>query len=209
MRINGCFERSLNGEGPGDSSREMKAMIAYIKWIGNKTKQDTRNVFGTATEELPFLARAADTIKGKDIFMAQCSVCHGENGEGKLLEGGREYLYPPLWGKDSYNNGAGIYQLSKFAGFIINNMPFGTTYQKPFLSNPQAWDVAAYINSRPRPAFKDLQKDWPDISGKPVDYPFGPYSDSFSENQHKYGPFKPILLAYKKNQKIQKDLTKK
>jgi thiosulfate dehydrogenase len=206
-RIDGCFERSLNGIPPGDSSREMKAMIAYINWVGQNAH--TENVFGTATEKLPFLSRAADTLKGKDIFVAQCSVCHGRNGEGKFLEGGREYLYPPLWGKHSYNNGAGLYQLSQFAGFVKNNMPFGTSYKKPYLSNEQAWDVAAYINSRPRPVFRDLLKDWPDIAGKPADYPFGPYVDSFPENQHKYGPFDPIVSVEKNYKKQKEDLSKK
>jgi thiosulfate dehydrogenase len=209
MRINGCFKRSLNGEEPGDSSREMKAMIAYINWLGKDVKKETKTIFGTSTEKLPFLSRAADTIKGKNIFLAQCSTCHGENGQGKFLEGGREYLYPPLWGNHSFNTGAGFYPLSKFAGFVKNNMPFGTSYQKPYLSDEQAWDVAAYVNSRPRPAFKNLQKDWPDISGKPVDYPFGPYIDSFSESQHKYGPYNPIVLADKEHQKSKKELSKK
>ena len=208
-RINGCFKRSLNGEEPGDSSREMKAMIAYIKWVGNIEKENKKNVFGTATEKLPFLSRAADTLKGKDIFMAQCQVCHGENGEGKFLVGGVEYLYPPLWGRKSYTNGAGLYQLSNFAGFVKNNMPFGTSYKKPFLSNEQAWDVAAYINSKPRPAFKELLKDWPDISGKPADYPFGPYVDSFPESQHKYGPFNPIVSAEKNYKNQKEELSKK
>lgn len=201
MRINGCFTRSLNGKEPGDSSKEMRALIAYIKWVGNNLKKDTTTIFGTATEKLPFLSRAADTLKGKNVFMADCSVCHGKNGEGEFLEGGKEYLYPPLWGKHSYNVGAGTHQLSKLAGFVKNNMPFGTTYKKPFLSNEQAWDVAAYIDSRPRPDFKGLKKDWPDISDKPVDFPFGPYIDSFSESQHKYGPFNPIILADKKIKK--------
>ena len=209
MRINGCFKRSLNGEVPGDSSRQMKALVTYINWVSNKANKGRKNIFGTATEKLPFLSRAADTLKGKDIFMAQCQVCHGQNGEGKFLEGGREYLYPPLWGKQSYTNGAGLYQLSNFAGFVKNNMPFGTSYKKPFLSNEQAWDIAAYINSRPRPVFKELLKDWPDISGKPVDYPFGPYIDNFPESQHKYGPYKPILSASGKNQKPTEVLSKK
>lgn len=208
-RINGCFNRSLNGQEPGDSSREMKAMIAYIKWLGISKPKEPKNVFGTTTEKLPFLYRAADTLKGKDIFIAQCSICHGRKGEGKFIENGREYLYPPLWGRNSYNNGAGLYQLSKLAGFIKNNMPFGTSYKKPFLSNEQAWDVAAYINSRPRPPFKQLLKDWPDISNKPADYPFGPYADSFPESQHKFGPFGPIVLAEKKNENQKGVLSKK
>ena len=209
MRINGCFKRSLNGEEPGDSSREMKALIAYIKWIGNSVKENNKNVFGTSTEKLSFLSRAADTLKGKDIFKAQCSVCHGKNGEGKFLVDSREYLYPPLWGRNSYTNGAGLYQLSNFAGFVKNNMPFGTTYKKPFLSNDQAWDVAAYINSRPRPVYKELLKDWPDISYKPADYPYGPYVDSFPESQHKFGPFDPIVSAEKNYKNRKEELSKK
>jgi hypothetical protein len=46
----------------------------------------------------------------------------------------------------------------------------------------------------PRPA-KDLSKDWPKLSGKPADHPFGPYTDTFSEAQHKYGPWGPIAAA--------------
>lgn len=208
-RINGCFKRSLNGQIPGDSSREMKAMVAYIYWLGKDRKEKPENVAGTETEILSYLPRAADTLQGKDIFMAQCSVCHGQKGEGKFLADGREYLYPPLWGRHSYNHGAGLYQLSKFAGFVKNNMPYGVTYKKPFLSNQQAWDVAAYVNSRPRPAFKELVKDWPDISGKPPDYPFGPYVDTFPESQHKYGPFNPIVLAEKNYKNRKEELSKK
>lgn len=70
-------------------------------------------------------------------------------------------------------------------------MPFGNTYKNPILTNEQAWDVAAFVNSQPRP-LKDLSHDWPDISTKPVDYPFGPFADSFSASRHKYGPFLPI-----------------
>jgi thiosulfate dehydrogenase len=45
---------------------------------------------------------------------------------------------------------------------------------------------------------KDISKDWPKIAEKPIDHPFGPFSDGFSEIQHKVGPFKPIAEARKK-----------
>ncbi|MFZ1311653.1 MAG: cytochrome C, partial [Chitinophagaceae bacterium] len=83
--------------------------------------------------------------------------------------------------------------LSNFAGYVKSNMPFNqATHSNPKLSNEEAWDVAAYVNSQPRPK-KDLSKDWPDISKKPFDHPFGPYTDGFNETQHKYGPYKPII----------------
>jgi thiosulfate dehydrogenase len=196
-RVNDCFERSLNGEHLENTSKEMKAIIAYLNWIG-KDVPKSGVVQKSGTEKLPFPNRAADSTNGKFVYIAKCQTCHGENGEGKLSGNSKEYIYPPLWGVHSYNVGAGIYELSKFAGYIKDNMPFGTTYKNPQLTNDQAWDVAAYVNSKPRPYFKDLKKDWPDISTKPVDYPFGPYTDTFSEHQHKYGPYKPIVLAQKK-----------
>jgi thiosulfate dehydrogenase len=79
-------------------------------------------------------------------------------------------------------------------------MPFKlASHQDPKLSTEEAWDVAAYVNSQPRPK-KDLSKDWPDITKKPFDHPFGPYADEFTEAQHKYGPYKPII-AQKTNGK--------
>jgi thiosulfate dehydrogenase len=207
MKINDCFERSLNGEKPGDKSKEMAALIAYINWVGKDVSKDIKTP-GSGTESLPFLNRPADTLKGKMVYIAKCQTCHGKNGEGVLYTNGKEYEYPPLWGNHSFNIGAGMYQLSKFAGYVKNNMPFGTTYKNPKLTNEQAWDVAAFVNSNPRP-IKDLKNDWPDISKKPVDYPFGPYSDNFSEKQHKYGPFIPIMTEKKNlkkdDEKVQKN----
>ena len=131
------------------------------------------------------------------VFISNCVPCHGNNGAGKLSADSTEYQYPPLWGPQSYNVGAGLYRLSKFADYVKNNMPFGTTYHNPVLTVEQAWDVAAFVNSQPHPPFKDIQKDWPDISKKPYDYPFGPYADGFSEIQHKYGPFTMMVETAK------------
>ena len=77
-------------------------------------------------------------------------------------------------------------------------MPFDSVAAGVRLTNEYAWDLAAYINSQPRPQ-KKFSYDWPDISTKPFDHPFGPYTDGFSELQHKYGPFKPIKEAQKRN----------
>jgi len=194
-RISECFQRSLAGKVPDTSGKEVRAMLAYMNWIGRGVKKDNR-LFGSSTEKIAFLDAAADPVQGKIVYLTKCLSCHGKNGEGQLAANKQGYAYPPLWGNHSYNDGAGMYRLSSVANFVKNNMPYGATYQNPQLTNEQAWNVAAFINSQPRPHM-DQHKDWPQLSNKPIDYPFGPYADSFTAQQHKYGPFKPIKNAKK------------
>lgn len=191
-RVNDCVERSLNGKALDTNSKEMTAIIAYINWLGKGIKKGEKPN-GSGILELPFLDRAADSKKGQLLYAEKCQSCHQANGSGLLNSEKNEYVYPPLWGNNSYNQGAGLYRLSRFAGYIKANMPLGAKHSLTILSDEEAWDLAAFVNSQPRPS-KDLSKDWPSISGKPIDHPFGPYADGFSENQHKYGPFKPIKL---------------
>jgi thiosulfate dehydrogenase len=82
-------------------------------------------------------------------------------------------------------------------------MPQGASFQNAQLTDEEAWDIAAFVNSQPRPS-KDLSKDWPEISEKPIDHPFGPFADQFSEKEHKYGPFQTIKDE-KRKQKEAKD----
>jgi thiosulfate dehydrogenase len=199
-RIAECFERSLAGKVPDTAGKEVQSMLAYMKWVGNDVKKGQK-LFGSATEKLAFMDHPADPVKGKEVFMMKCQSCHGSNGEGLLNADKKTYANPPLWGKHSYNDGAGMYRLTNFAGFVKNNMPFGATYQSPQITDEEAWNVAAFVNTQPRP-HKDQHKDWTKLDKKPIDFPFGPYADGFSEQQHKLGPFKPIKDA-------QKELTNK
>lgn len=190
-RVNECMQRSLNGEPIDSLSKEMRAMVAYIKWTG---KNVTKNVKaeGVVNKEVTFLNRAANPAVGAKIYVSKCSSCHGANGEGLKISG--SYVNPPLWGEHSYAVSAGMYRITKLVSFIRNNMPNGATYNNPQLNDEEAWDVAAYINSQPHPT-KMFASDWPVLKTKPFDYPFGPYADGFSEMQHKYGPFDPIKKA--------------
>jgi thiosulfate dehydrogenase len=194
QRITDCFERSMNGRAPDSNSLEMKAMKSYIAWVG-KDVQKGKKPKGTGLEILPYLDRAADPAKGKSLYISKCQSCHGANGEGQL-DSGAGYRYPPLWGEHSYNTAAGIFRLSKFSGFIKDNMPYGSSYVNEQLTTEQAWDLAAFVNSQPRPN-KIFKADWPNNKSKPVDLPDGPFPDSFPASQHKYGPYQP-LAQYKK-----------
>lgn len=188
-RVNDCIERSLNGKAIDSNSREMKAIIAYMHWLGSDVAKG-KAPKGSGIPDLPSLDRAADPNRGQAVYVQHCQSCHGTNGEGQPKEGSGAYVYPPLWGANSYNTGAGMFRISRLAGYVKYNMPYGTaTYKKPVLADEECWDVAAYINTRPR-STKDISKDWPDISKKPKDHPFGPYADGRSEAMHKFGPWK-------------------
>lgn len=199
-RVNDCIERSLNGRALDSTSREMQAILAYMEWVGTDVPKGKKPK-GTGIVDLPFLDRAADPARGERVFTAKCVSCHNADGQGKKNTDGITYQYPPLWGEHSYNIGAGLYRLSRFAGYVRNNMPQGATYEKPQLTDEEAWDVAAYVNAQQHPD-RDLSADWPRLTGKPIDHPFGPYTDGFSEEQHRLGPFAPIMEAKKKDQKI-------
>lgn len=197
-RVSDCMERSLNANKAVDSnSNEMKAIVAYMHWLGEGIPKGTKPK-GSGIMNIAYLDRAADPEKGKNVFINKCQRCHMPDGLGQKNLDGDGYIYPPLWGPDSYNTAAGLYRISRFAGYVKNNMPYGEIdYRNPQLTDEEAWDVAAFVNSQPRPS-KIFKEDWPDISQKPIDHPFGPFADGFSEQQHKYGPYKPIVEARKK-----------
>ena len=202
-RVNDCFERSLNGIGLDTNSKEMQGIVAYIKWLGKDVKKGDKPL-GSGLKEFAFLDRAADSEKGKSVYSEKCQSCHQTNGAGLLNAEKTSYTYPPLWGEYSYNDGAGLYRIASFAKYVKYNMPQDISHSSPQLSNEEAWDVAAFVNSQPRP-HKNIKSDWPKIEEKPFDHPFGPYADGFDEKQHKYGPFKPVkekLEAMKKAKKI-------
>jgi thiosulfate dehydrogenase len=139
--------------------------------------------------------RAASLEGGKSVYDARCSVCHGQDGLGLLATGekAKGYLFPPLWGPDSFNDGAGMHRVLTAARFIKARMPLG----EPTLSDDEALDVAAYINAQPRPEMPNLEQDYPDRKAKPVDNPYGPFADDFPLDQHRLGPFQPIEDHYK------------
>lgn len=194
-RINDCFERSLNGRPLEENSKEMRAMVAYMKFLGENVPKGEKAA-GSGLKDLPLLARAADPQKGKAVYDLRCASCHQSNGQGIIDGIGQSYVYPPLWGPHSFNDAAGLSRISNMAKYVKYNMPLGVTHDAPELTDEDAWDVAAYIESKPRP-HKPTPKDWPDISKKPIDHPFGPYADQFSEIQHKYGPFTAMKKAKK------------
>jgi thiosulfate dehydrogenase len=203
-RINGCMERSMNGKALPLDSPEMKAMLSYIRFISAPEKVG-QSLIGRGAPPLTLPEKAGDPVHGRQVFTATCAICHGANGQGQRLEPadaketGRRYRFPPLWGPDSFNDGAGMARGITAAQFVHANMPFGTTFESPVLSASDAFDVIAYISGQPRPHRADLQADFPDRARKPVDAAYPPFVGPFPPEQHRLGPWPPIQAWMKAN----------
>ena len=202
-RINGCMERSMNGSTLPPNGKEMQAFVKYLTWLSRFTPEDGK-IFGQGFVKIQIPERKVNLAQGKDVFDKNCVVCHGKNGQGVKMPDSFTYQYPPLWGNDSYNNGAGMTRVITAAQFIKANMPFGTTYDAPLLSDEEAYDVAGYINQQIRPIKQNREYDFPDLKRKPVSTPYPPYADSFSMEQHQMGPFQPIMAFYKEEYNMNK-----
>jgi thiosulfate dehydrogenase len=193
-RINSCMTRSMNGRPLTIDAPEMKALVAYVKFLSTGVSPGEK-LSGLGTGRMPFLHRAASPDRGERIYRRSCLDCHNTDGSGvprspqDLALG---YAAPPLWGQDSFNDGAGMARIGDLANFIHFNMPHGADYLNPRISVEDAWDVAAYVESQAQPQKSGLARDFPNLLDKPIDAAYGPYADGFSETQHKYGPFGPI-----------------
>jgi len=170
MRINGCFQRSMNGKPLQPDGTDMKAMVAYMDWLRQGVEKGTRVAIpdaGSVDETL-----TPDPINGARIYAAQCSTCHGSDGEG-IRDTAGDYIFPPLWGDESFNIGAGLARTYKAAQFVKYAMPPAQNGNLPMgqgevLTDQEAVDVSEYFTHMPRPDFAGKAKDWPN-SRKPAD----------------------------------------
>lgn len=148
-RIQGCFLYSMDGKPPAFDSKEMTALVSYHYWLASGAPTGVK-LPGQGFIKVP-MPQKPDMARGAEVYKNNCAICHGENGQGTLAQGTGEngkYAFPPLWGKDSFNWGAGMHRVDTAAGFIKANMPYG---RGGSLSDQQAWDVALFMNSQQRP----------------------------------------------------------
>ncbi len=158
-RINECFERSMNGEALPPESTKLSAIVAYIEWLSQNVPPGST----VPWRGIPRLTSThpPDPAKGKNVFAVKCAFCHGTDGQGTMAA-------PPLWGERSYTIGAGMARVGVAASFIKANMPRGWGWT---VTDDEAFDAAAFINSQPRPDFPGKVHDWPK-GGKPADVPY-------------------------------------
>jgi thiosulfate dehydrogenase len=145
-RLDGCFRFSMNGRTPPEDSDVMIALISYSYWLATGAPTGAQ-LAGRGYPEVAKPPLAPDANRGASVYAEWCALCHGTNGGGTLAQG--RYAFPPLWGPQSYNAGAGMHRVNTAAAFIKANMPLGLANS---LTDQQAWDVAQFVNSHPRPA---------------------------------------------------------
>jgi thiosulfate dehydrogenase len=147
-RIQECFVRSENGVPLDYNGPEMTAIVDYIAWL-SQPEPGRKAFVGRGFVKLAELTPNPE--RGGKIYEAQCSGCHGTDGRG------RAPMFPPLWGPESFNDGAGMYGITKMAAFVQHNMPQN---RKGILSAQDAYDVAAFVHAQPRPAFNTAYKNF-------------------------------------------------
>lgn len=147
-RFEECFVRSENGSPLPRDSKEMMALTAYVNWLSRDGVKG-KAFAGRGFVKVPELV--GNPASGQKIYAAQCASCHGVKG------GGVPPVLPPLWGPNSYNEGAGMNNAQHMAGFLVRNMP----QNHPGTLSPQdAYDVAAYIHAQPRPKLNSSYKNY-------------------------------------------------
>jgi thiosulfate dehydrogenase len=144
-RLQGCFRFSMNGKAPPGGDPVLVALESYAYWLSEGAPVG-KALPGRGYPKLPKPAQAPDYARGETVFKRDCAFCHGDNGQGQQVAG--HVVFPPLWGPQSFNWGAGMHQLNNASGFIKANMPLG---RGNTLSDQDAWDVAYFMDAHERP----------------------------------------------------------
>lgn len=148
-RIEECMVRSENGRPMPEDGQTMNDLVAYMTWLSQKVPAGA-HLHGGGLIKVQAPAHV-DAANGQKLYATICANCHGPDGAGSPP------AYPPLWGPDSFNAGAGMAKPAKMAAFVLKNMPFD---QPGSMTVQQAFDVAAYVASKPRPAMNPAYKSF-------------------------------------------------
>ena len=192
QRVAGMFgkgEASMGADTP-----EMKAILAYLSWLGSEA-QPGMSMQGTGLAHITLPERAADPGRGRALFGQYCVQCHGAQGLGLKTPDfatGGGYVFPPIAGDDTYDDGGHMYMVPLLTQFIHANMPLGSTADTPMLSVEQAYDIAAYINSElPRRHAPQRVDAYPDPAWRPAGFAIPEHfpDDPTGYQRARFGPF--------------------
>lgn len=168
-RLQECFLYSMNGKKPKLGDPVLVALESYSYFLA-KGLPTGEEAPGRGYPVLPKPPLPADYGRGAQVYAQSCAACHGAEGLGQ--SSGGTVVFPPLWGPQSYNWGAGMASIDNAAEFVRANMPLGLGGS---LSVQQAWDVATYLDSQIRPQDPRFAGDVGETREKFHDTPFSMY----------------------------------
>jgi thiosulfate dehydrogenase len=164
-RITDCFLRSENATGeslsredlPTPTSRDVLAVSAYLTWL-SRGSEVGKNPWWRGQNAIAAAALIPigklDPRKGEAIYGERCVSCHGPDGQGVAIG---DKKAGPLWGLGSWNDGAGAARVYTLAGMIRYSMPY---LDPGNMTDEDAQQLAAFINSKPRPVFPFKERDY-------------------------------------------------
>lgn len=159
-RVNYCFTRSLAGNALPPESREMTDILTYLWFLSKDVPVGVKLAGADGLVKMDPMV--GDAKRGEELYVSKtCVTCHMPDGQGAGP-------LPPLWGPRSYSIGASMSREERAASFIYHNMP--QTAPKS-LTPQEAFDLAAFINGKPRPDSPGKELDYP-LGGNPKDVPF-------------------------------------
>jgi len=182
-RVVDCFNRSENATGavaargqaavPTPTSKEVLAVTAYLTWLSNGFeggKNPSWRGQNTIAPANLIPLKKLDRPRGEALFKQHCVSCHGEDGQGVQGALAGDKKPGPLWGPESWNDGAGAARIYTLAGIIRYSMP----YVSPgVLTDEESQQIAAFINSHPRPSYPDKDRDFR-VEKLPIDSVYYP-----------------------------------
>ena len=129
-----------------EHSDEMTAIVAWLRFVADEYQASGAQ---KPESEWVLLDYEPTPEAGERIFAKRCADCHGNDGAGLAAsrDPARGFLFPPLWGPESFPDGSEMNSVGTLAHFVKANMPPG----RADLDVHEAYALSVYVLSKPRP----------------------------------------------------------
>lgn len=150
QRIDACVQYSEAGRPLPLNSPQIVDITAYLTWLSQGLPIHAKIPWLGTGSKIHY-AGTVNVAAGQEFYAHVCAYCHGDQGQG--FQHG--FPAPPLWGPNSYAQGAGMSKQEDLSAFIKAAMPVVPVNGVSPGSIPAqtAENVAAYVltHSRPQP----------------------------------------------------------
>lgn len=155
QRVQSCFLRSENGSAPPADAPVLRHLLDYLQalsWGVPAASDAYRNDFVKISASKLISIPNLSPERGQQLYAQRCASCHMETGAG-------DGWAPPLWGENSFNDGAGLARVYTLASFLYDSMPLS---DPGHLTEEEAQQIAAYLDAQERPVYSRKELDFQD-----------------------------------------------